>query len=271
MTQNNQLSLVIEPAELEPLLGSEGLLIVDLCNPQVYQQLHVPGAIHVHPQTTTLGTQPAPGKLPTLRQLEELFQSIGYTGEEHIVVYDDEGGGWAGRFIWLLDVIGHRNYSYLNGGLHAWIKEDFPKENKINKPLATNVSLTIDDSVTATTDYIINNIGNDHVKIWDARSPSEYTGERVLARRGGHIPGAVNFEWTNAMSPENNYRIKENLLAELISLGLTPEQEIITHCQTHHRSGFTYLVSKFLGFKSVKAYDGSWSEWGNLLNTPIES
>lgn len=270
MNQNKKTPLVLEPSELASKLGDSGLLIIDLCNPQVYQQLHVPGAIHVHPQTTTAGTPPAPGKLPSLSQLETLFQSLGYTGQEHIVVYDDEGGGWAGRFIWILDTIGHQHYSYLNGGLHAWMKEGFPTEKTINQPAPSSVNLTINDSVTASSDAIIEQIGNPLVGIWDARSPEEYRGEKVLAQRGGHIPGAVNFEWTRAMSPDNNFRIKENLLQELAAAGLTTDQNIITHCQTHHRSGFTYLVAKVLGFKQVQAYDGSWSEWGNLPHTPIK-
>ncbi len=270
MNHNNKLPLVLEPDALEPLLKDKGLLIVDLCNPQTYQQLHVPGAVHVQPQWLTCGVQPAPGKLPALLQLEQLFSQIGYEKNKHIVVYDDEGGGWAGRFIWTLDVIGHQHYSYLNGGIHAWFKEGHPVEKNINRPEATDVSLTIDHSVIADSNYILNTLEDSQTRIWDARSPEEYTGERILAQRGGHIPGAVNFEWTQAMDPQRNYRIKENLGSVLDKLDLKPEYEIITHCQTHHRSGFTYLVAKSLGFESVKAYDGSWSEWGNLPDTPIE-
>ena len=270
MNQNNKPSLVIEPVELEKLLGQTDLLIIDLCSPQVYQQLHVPGAVHVLPQHLTSGVQPSPGKLPSLQQLEQLFGQIGYQKDKHIVVYDDEGGGWAGRFIWMLDVIGHTRYSYLNGGLHAWVKEGHPSEKIISQPEATSVSLTIDNSVTADSHYILRNLNNPHINIWDARSPEEYSGEQVMAMKGGHIPGAINFEWTQAMQPERNYRIREGLHSTLSALGLNPEHEVITHCQTHHRSGFTYLVAKVLGFKSVRAYDGSWSEWGNLPNTPVE-
>ncbi|UYM17926.1 sulfurtransferase [Endozoicomonas euniceicola] len=89
------------------------------------------------------GTPPATGKLPPVKQLEDLFSRLGYTGNEHIVVYDDEGGGWAGRFIWTLDVIGHKNYSYLNGGIHAWLKEDHRTENEPVQLEPGRVSLTI--------------------------------------------------------------------------------------------------------------------------------
>ena len=91
-----------------------------------------------------------------------------------------------------------------------------------------------------------------------------------MAAKGGHMPGAINFEWIRAMDLERNYRIRHGLLEALAELGITKEHRIITHCQSHHRSGFTYLVAKSLGFKHVKAYDGSWSEWGNLPHTPVE-
>ncbi|AMO54737.1 thiosulfate sulfurtransferase [Endozoicomonas montiporae] len=268
MTQTT-LPLVLEPTELESLLDDSNLLIIDLCNPQLYAQVHVPGAINVAPQHLVVGTPPATGKLPPQKQLENLFSLIGYTGNEHIVVYDDEGGGWAGRFIWTLDVIGHKRYSYLNGGIHAWLKEGHKTESEPRQVEPTPVALSIDPSVIASKDYILTHLENASTAIWDARSPAEYTGEKVLAMRAGHIPGAINFEWTAAMDPARNYRIRENLSDTLAELGITPEKDIITHCQTHHRSGFTYLVAKVLGFNSVRAYDGSWSEWGNLTDTPI--
>lgn len=263
------LPLVLEPAELEHHLHDSNLLIVDLCNPQLYAQVHVPGAVSIAPQHLVAGTPPATGKLPPLQQLEHLFSLLGYTGNEHIVVYDDEGGGWAGRFIWTLDVIGHKNYSYLNGGIHAWLKEDHTAESEPRQVEPTRVSLSIDPSVIASKDYILTHLENASTAIWDARSPAEFAGEKMLAKRGGHIPGAINFEWTSAMDPARNFRIREDLPEVLAELGMPREKDIITHCQTHHRSGFTYLVAKALGFNSVRAYDGSWSEWGNLTDTPI--
>ncbi|MFK0573716.1 sulfurtransferase [Endozoicomonas sp.] len=277
MTHNNNLPLILEPDALESALASdentsikESLIIIDLCNPRLYQQAHVPGAINVQPQQLIAGTLPARGKLPPISQLESLFSELGYTGKEHIIVYDDEGGGWAGRFIWTLDVIGHKHYSYLNGGIHAWLKEGHPTESTPNQKTPTAVSLTINDNVMATSDFIMSVLDDPQFKIWDARSPEEYRGEKVMAMKAGHIPGAINFEWTRAMDPEKNYRIRENLIPELAALGLSPDKEIITHCQAHHRSGFTYLVAKSLGFKHIRAYDGSWSEWGNLPETPVK-
>ena len=109
-------------------------------------------------------------------------------------------------------------------------------------------------------------------QIWDARSPKEYRGETINAAKGGHIPGALNYEWTQAMDQSQNLRLKplEQILKELQALGMSADKDTVTHCQSHHRSGLTYLLAKLLNFKSIKAYAGSWGEWGNRLDTPIE-
>ena len=110
------------------------------------------------------------------------------------------------------------------------------------------------------------------VVVWDARSAEEYRGEKGQNARLGHIPGAVHFEWTEAMDRERNLLIRDyaELVTELGARGLNPEQHIVTHCQSHHRSGLTWLVGQALGFSDVRAYPGSWKEWGNRDDTPIE-
>ncbi|MGA0806387.1 MAG: sulfurtransferase [Pseudohongiellaceae bacterium] len=266
------LPLVLEPAALEPLLGRDDLLIIDLCQPQNWRQLHLPGAVHCDAHELVRGTPPAPGKLPSPKQLEALFARIGYTPDKHIVVYDDEGGGWAGRFIWLLDVIGHTRSSYLNGGLYVWYKEQRPLTQAVVLPTPTPVSLLIDPAPTASLDAVMNAIGNAGIAIWDARSPEEYAGLRSGSARSGHIPGAINLDWVECMDRDNNLKLPPlpELRKRLDAVGITPDKRIITHCQSHHRSGLTYLVAKALGHP-VQAYDGSWAEWGNLLETPIDA
>jgi thiosulfate/3-mercaptopyruvate sulfurtransferase len=121
-----------------------------------------------------------------------------------------------------------------------------------------------------TKDEVLARIGDDDFAIWDARSAAEYTGEKVISKRGGHIPGAVNYEWTRGMDKARGLRIQDlNEFRQLLAdLGIDDSKQIATHCQTHHRSGFTYLVAKILGY-DVRGYAGSWSEWGNDENTPI--
>lgn len=264
------LPLVIEPAELAERLDAPELILVDLTSAARYAEGHLPGARFVDPKATQLGQPPAPGRLPEKAHLEALFGALGHRPEAVYVVYDDEGGGWAGRFIWLLDVIGHPHYHYLDGGLHAWLAEQRPLTQAVPAANEAHADLTLDDAPSATRGYIESRLGADDLVIWDARSPQEYRGEKVLTARGGHIPGAINFEWTAAMDTARALRIRADIAERLQALGITPDKEIITHCQTHHRSGFTYLLAKALGYPRVKGYPGSWGEWGNLPDTPIQ-
>ncbi|WCM51880.1 thiosulfate sulfurtransferase [Pseudomonas sp. WJP1] len=270
MSDFSGLPLVIEPSDLLPRLDARELILVDLTSPARYAEGHIPGARFVDPKRTQLGQAPAPGLMPPQAALETLFGELGHNPDAVYVVYDDEGGGWAGRFIWLLDVIGHSKYHYVDGGLTAWLAEGMPMSIQIPPSAGGPVALTLHDEPTATREYLQSRLGAADLAIWDARGPLEYSGEKVLAAKAGHIPGAVNFEWTAGMDKARNLRIRTDMPQILEQLGITPDKEVITHCQTHHRSGFTYLVAKALGYPRVKGYAGSWGEWGNHPDTPVE-
>ncbi|MCV6605399.1 MAG: rhodanese-like domain-containing protein [Porticoccaceae bacterium] len=264
------LPLLLEATELQQHLNDSNLLIVDLCSHEQYNLGHIPGAVHVAPKELVSGEPPAPGRLPGKEQLDALFSRLGLTSDTHVVCYDDEGGGWAGRLIWTLDVIGHSNYSYLNGGIHAWRGEGLDTDTKSHQAQSQPLSVTVDSAQLTSAEEIMASLNNSDFAIWDARSPGEHNGTKVLAQRGGRIPGAINCEWTSLMDPNRHLRIREDAREVLQQLGLTADKDIVTHCQTHHRSGFTYLVAKILGYPRIRAYPGSWSDWGNRDDTPVE-
>ena len=269
------LALLLNAEQLASTLATKPtkLLILDVSSSASYAKHHLPGAIHIEPKALQCGTPPVPGKLPSVAQLTELFSKLGLRKDHHVIAYDDEGGGWAGRLIWTLDVIGHDRYSYLDGGIHAWVNQGYAVENTPNEGIPGDYPITINRSVIAEVDDITPNLDNADFAVWDARSAAEYDGSKVLAKRGGHIPGAINIDWLELIDQQHAMQLinLEDLQQRLNSLGLTREKTIVTHCQTHHRSGLSYLVMKILGYPNIKGYHGSWSEWGNREDTPIAS
>jgi len=263
------LPILLQPEDLLPHLHDDNLVIIDLCREEIYQQFHLPGAIHVSPAELVAGTKPATGKLPSLERLQQLFSRIGYSPDKHYVVYDDEGGGWAGRFIWTLDVIGHTSSSYLDGGLVAWAADKHPMTNELPEVTPTEVSIQLHHDLVASKQEILDKLDHPDFVVWDARSPEEYAGTRVVAARGGHIPGAINLDWVELMDRQRDLRLRKDVEASTAARGFDKSKTNETNCQTHHRSGLTYLVGKILGL-NIKANDGSWSEGGNDPDTPVE-
>jgi len=151
--------LVIEPKALAELLNSKPdgteYLVVDLCQNENYQRHHIPGAVHISPSELVSGEKPAVGKLPPIDRLETLFSRIGYEPGKHIIVYDDEGGGWAGRFIWTLDVVGHKKTSYLNGGLIAWADDQLPLTASATEIKETKFTLAINSEFIAEKEEVL--------------------------------------------------------------------------------------------------------------------
>ncbi|MEC8949659.1 MAG: rhodanese-like domain-containing protein [Pseudomonadota bacterium] len=267
----NSIPLTLEIEELLPLLPSDQILLIAVCAEDIFIKHHIPESALIEPAELVCGIKPAIGKLPDAEKLSLVFSRIGLRKDKHVVAYDDEGGGWAGRLIWTLDILGHQNCSFLNGGLVAWINESYPVSSDPPKQDPSDYIAKIDRKFIANLEDVLNQIGDASSIVWDARDAEEFAGTKVTAIKNGHIPGAVNMDWLNLMDCDRNLRLKslDVLERELESLGINKHKKIITHCQTHHRSGLSYLVGKMLGF-DIKAYDGSWSEWGNHPNTPVE-
>ena len=268
----DKLPLLLEPDELEANLGRDDLLVVDLSKPDTYARFNVPGAVHLDYGRIIAAQKPVMGLVPDDATLAAVFSAIGIDAHTHVVAYDDEGGGRAARLLWTLEIAGHKNFSLLNGGLHAWANEGHPLDSAPVTPVARVFEVHRDPSPVADSAYIQARLGSDDCVLLDARSPDEYKGIKKFADRAGHIPGAVNFEWTEAMDQGRNLRLKpaaelKKLLAER---GITPDKEVIAYCQTHHRSAHTCLALQCLGFARVKGYAGSWSDWGNNPELPLE-
>jgi thiosulfate/3-mercaptopyruvate sulfurtransferase len=273
--------LLLEPDTLESLLDSPDtgsrIVIIDLCKPTTYAQAHIPGAIHLdYPQIVAVNN-PVMGLLPDKETLSQLFSRIGLTKSSHVVAYDDEGGGRAARLIWTLDAIGHNHASILNGGLHAWIKEGHPCVNTEKRHEASHYDISTNEipenNPVADRKFILSNLNNENVLLLDSRSPEEYRGEKKFAAKAGRIPGAINLDWFLVIDKDKNMRLKSEseLKALLKERGISEDKTIVTYCQTHHRSALTYFVLKLLGYEHIKGYHGSWSDWGNQENTPVET
>ncbi|MFW6345627.1 MAG: sulfurtransferase [Halomonas sp.] len=273
-SEDNLLPLIVEPDQLAEQLDEPSLLIIDVpMRAESYAEGHVPGAVFLDKSRLMRGDREVPCREPTVAQLSALFSELGLTRDTHVVAYDDEGGGWAGRLLWTLELIGHTRYSYLNGGIHAWREAGQPVATVPTTPTPGDYEAEIlKPEVAIDRSELVERLGEQGFAIWDARSPAEYRGEKGDNRRLGHIPGAVNMEWTDAMDRQRALRLRDyaELITELEALGLTPDMEVVTHCQSHHRSGFTWLVGRALGFAKIRGYAGSWKEWGNRDDTPIE-
>lgn len=269
----NELPLLMEPEDLLPRLGERDLLLVDLCKETTYRQLHLPGAIHLPYNQITASSHPTHGLLPEPAHLERLFSACGIGNQTRVVAYDDEGGGNASRLLWTLEVMGHEHGCLLNGGLPAWTDEGYPIDQQSEGVPAAKFRPQPTTAIVAEAAHILQRLGAEDLALWDARSLNEYRGLSCFARHPGHIPGARHLDWQELMDHKRQLRLKPaGLLRERLSdLGITPEKEVITYCQTHHRSSLAWFVLKYLGYPRARGYPGSWSDWGNRDDTPKET
>ena len=264
-------ALLIEPERMLAGDAPDGALAVHVGDARGYADAHLPGAALVTPRMLQRGVPPAIGELPGSEALSALGTSLRLAESPFLVVYDDEGGAWAGRLIWTLDVLSYPRCAYLDGGLHAWRAAGGPlRSGPPPEPApAPAYRAALNDAPLIAREELLARLGDPGLAIWDARTAEEYRGTRALAARGGHIPGALHCEWLECVDRERDFRLRglETARARLSGIGLDAA-EVVTHCHTHHRSGLTYLVGRLLGWR-IRAYPGSWADWGNREDTPV--
>ncbi len=214
-------------------------------------------------------------------QLENLLSRAGISNDTTILLYGDLNNWFAAFALWILKYYDIEKVKLMNGGRKKWLLENRPLSKDIpNYPRANFRASQPDETLRVYMDYVKLAIKMKDKVLIDVRSPKEYSGEILAppeypaeqAQRGGHIPGAKNIPWSQAVNEKDGtFKLKKELEELYVSKGITPDKEVITYCRIGERSSHTWFVLKYLlGYRNVKNYDGSWSEWGNSVRAPVE-
>ena len=244
----------------------------------LYDQGHIPGAVKVD-WTTDLNDQLSRDYIKR-SQFAKLMRSKAITNDTTVIFYGDKNNWWAAYALWVFKLFGHDKVKILNGGRKKWIDEGRAITRDVVKLKKSSYAAQKRDDKT---NRAFKKDVQAHLKksgvLVDVRSNPEYTGERLHmpdypnegALRGGHIPGAVNIPWAQAVREDGTFKSREELDALYGGKGVTPDKEIIAYCRIGERSSHTWFVLKnLLGYPNVKNYDGSWTEWGNSVGLPVE-
>jgi thiosulfate/3-mercaptopyruvate sulfurtransferase len=262
--------LVTTPEELKGKLGRADLIVIDTRQAELYAQGHIPGAIHFDLFGISLiDTSLAPLKA-FMSMIAHLFELRGVNLDTEVVFYEENSGMKAARGLWFLEYFGHDRVSILDGGIQAWKKSGYPITTEAVPPKATHFNVAEKRDLLATYEDVLNSLDDERMRIVDTRSDAEYMGRNVRAARGGAIPGAVHLEWTKNLDAEGKYKPESELRRMYENLGVTPDKEAIPYCQGGYRAAHTYLALRLIGFPKVRNYLGSWKEWGDRLDLPLE-
>jgi len=242
-------------------------------NANAFGEGHLPGASFLSMGSLSNPDDPIRGQIATAAQVSAALSGIALERDQTVVLYDRRNNLSAARAYWVLKYYQHADVRIYNGGTPKWTEdggamstvmvEYEPSDYQAGPP---------DPEIRTTWQYVVDHTDDPSTLFCDTRGPEEYLGRDVRAERGGHIPGAINVEWTAAVNPDGTFKSSEELAALYGGAGFTPDKEIITYCQSGVRGAHTWFVLKeLLGYPSVRNYDGSWGEYGNNPESPIES
>lgn len=263
-----------------PLIGIDELqtaragdtppLLIDLRPAEDFCRGLIPGAVHLDLWGVSLiDTSDAPLRAFTW-MIGHLFSLRGVSPERPVVVYEKDSGVRAARAFWFLEYLGHPDVRVLDGGVEAWSGAGLRLTTDARAPVPGTWHGAADAQLVATWRDVRASLERPEVCILDTRSDGEYFGRTVRAKRGGAIPGAVHLEWTNNLAPDGRFRSVEELRALYEPIGVRPDREVITYCQGGYRAAHAYLALRILDFPRVRNYTGSWKEWGDREDLPIE-
>ena len=270
--------VLVDTQWVENHLSDDSIRIVEVDeNPALYAEAHIPGAIgfdwkqDLQDQVKRDFLGPA--------EFGELFGSHGVSNDHTIVLYGDRNNWFAAYTYWYLLYYGHTNVKLMNGPREKWISEGRPTSTDvpIYEPQQFHAQEG-NEAIRAHRDEVQAALG-EKIRLVDVRSPQEYSGELIAmagyeqegAQRGGHIPGAASVPWAQAVQEDGTFKTADDLTELYSQKGVVDGSPIIAYCRIGERSAHTWFVlHELLGHDDVKNYDGSWTEWGNMVNVPIE-